>query len=66
MTTLESDLINQIETVVEEEIFLKSWPAIGYICKNKELMTISLCPVRNIDERIKTLEEQIKNGELTI
>lgn len=49
-----------------EEILMKGYPAIGYSCKNKELMSISLCHVRNVDKRIKTLEEQVKSEGLKV
>ena len=45
-----------------EESFLKSYPAIGYECRTRGLMSISLCGLRNVDGRIKTLEEQVENG----
>ena len=56
-------LVADIELLPEiGDGFLKSFPAIGYICSSKELMSIALCNAKNVDERIKTLEEQMKNG----
>lgn len=56
-------LIADIELKPElNDSFMKRWPAIGYTCKNRELMAISLCDVGNVDKRIKTLEEQVKRG----
>lgn len=58
-----SNLVAEIELKPRlEGAYMKSYPAIGVSYNNKEILSVSLCVQRNVDERIKTLEGQNKQN----